>query len=121
MPLQLKPDLIMLLERAGERAAVEQDVLAGDKARLGAAQKRASEAKFFGLAEASGGIEFRPLRQHLIHTDAALLGFRLCNRAAQAVGIEWARQQAIDGDVVDHGLARKAGDEAGKAGARAIG
>src|ERR1700674_4297984 len=103
------------LKRAGERAAVEQDILAGDKACLGAAQKRAGEAKFLGIAEASGGIEFRPFRQHLIHTDTAFLGFRLCNRAAQPVGIEWTRQQAIDGDVVDHGLARKAGDEAGKA------
>ena len=41
--------------------------------------------------------------------------------AAQAVGVERARQQAVDGDVVDHGLARKSGDEAGEAGARAVG
>ena len=31
------------------------------------------------------------------------------------------RQQAVDGDVVDHGLARKAGNEAGEAGAGAVG
>ena len=42
-------------------------------------------------------------------------------RAAQPVGLERARQQPVDGDVVDHGLARQAGDEAGEAGARAVG
>ena len=41
--------------------------------------------------------------------------------AAQPVGVERSRQQAVDGDVVDHGLARDAGDKAGEAGAGAVG
>ena len=78
-------------------------------------------AEFLGIAEASGGIELGALRQQLIHRDAALFGVQLRNRAAQPIGIERPRQQAIDGDVGDHGLARKAGDKAGEAGARAVG
>src|SRR5690348_11960231 len=66
-------------QRAGKRAAVEQDVLAGDVARLGAAQERASEAKFFRIAEAAGGILPGAFGQDFIRRDAALLGFGIGN------------------------------------------
>ena len=74
-----------------------------------------------GSPKRPAGLSFAALRQHLIDGNAALLGFRLCDRAAQPVGVEWTRQQGIDGDVVDHGLARDARDKAGEAGARAVG
>ena len=64
-------------QRAREGAAVEQDVLAGDEARLGAAEERAGRAEFLGIAEASGGIELGAFRQQLFDGDAALLGLRL--------------------------------------------
>ena len=51
-------------------------------------------AEFLGVAEAAGRIEFGALGQQLIHGDAALVGVDLRHRAAQAVGIERARQQA---------------------------
>src|SRR6202166_4321462 len=58
------------LQRAGECAAVEQDVLSGDEAGLGAAQKRASLTELLGVAETAGRIEFGPFRQHRVHGDA---------------------------------------------------
>jgi hypothetical protein len=62
----------------------------------------------------------RKPRRILLGADATLL--RLCLRgAAQPVGIEGSRQQPVDGDVIDHGLARDAGDKAGEAGAGAVG
>ena len=58
----LVPDRLHL-QRAREGAAVEQDVLSGDEAGLGAAQERAGLAEFLGVAEAPGRIELGPLRQ----------------------------------------------------------
>ena len=43
------------LERAGKRAAIHQDVLAGDVAGMHRAQKRAGRAELRRLAEAPGG------------------------------------------------------------------
>src|SRR6202163_518097 len=79
-------------QRARECAAIKQDVLARDKARLGAAEKRASLAEFLGVAEAAGRIEFGALGQQLVHGDAALVRVDLRDRAAQAVGVEGAGQ-----------------------------
>src|ERR1700739_1281802 len=70
------------LQRAWECAAVEQDVLAGDEAGLGAAQESAGQAAFLRLAEAAGGIEFGPFREHRFHGGAALFRFCLGNSAA---------------------------------------
>ena len=64
-------------QRARKRAAIEQDVLAGDEAGLGAAQERAGVAELVGIAEAPGGIELGALGQQLLRRDAALLGFGL--------------------------------------------
>src|SRR5882757_1379121 len=44
-------------ECAREGAAVEQDVLTGDEAGLGAAQEGAGKPEFIRFAEAAGGIE----------------------------------------------------------------
>src|SRR5579872_1793130 len=111
---------LSILQRARKGAAVEQDVLSGDEARLGAAQEGAGEPELLGLAEAPRRIELGPFGQHLIHGDTTAFGFRLGHRAAQPVGVERSRQQPIDGDVVDHGLARDPRDKAGEAGSRAV-
>src|SRR6202171_3488712 len=108
-------------QRARKCAAIEQDVLPGDVACLGAAEKRASPPEFLGIAEASGRIELGAFGQQLVDRDAALLRVDLCDRAAQAVSIERSRQQAVDGDVVDYGLARNTCNESGEAGAGAVG
>ncbi|MGY4282393.1 hypothetical protein ACVWXO_001613 [Bradyrhizobium sp. LM2.7] len=102
--------VVMNLQRPGEGATVEQKVLPGDEAGLGAAQEGAGIAELVGLAEAAGGVELGALSQDLLRRDTALVGFGL-RGSGQAVGLERAGQQAVDGDVVDHGLARKAGDE----------
>src|SRR6266852_8174925 len=87
----------------------------------GAAPVRACLSEFLGIAEASGRIELGAFGQQLVDRDAALLRVNLCDRAAQAVGIERSRQQAIDGDVIDHGLACNACDESCETGAGAVG
>src|SRR5580692_6741747 len=74
------------LQCAREKSAVEQDVLSGDEAGLGAAEKRASLSEFLGVAEAPGGIELGALGANLLHADTALLRLRL-RHAAQPVGI----------------------------------
>ena len=58
----LVPDRLHL-QRAREGAAIEQDVLAGDEAGLGAAQERAGLAEFLGVAETPGRIELCALGQ----------------------------------------------------------
>src|SRR6202158_5535626 len=79
-------------ERAWKCARVEQDVLSGDKACLCPAQKRTGLPEFLGVAEASGGIEFCALGQHLVDGNATPFRFRLRDRTAPAVGVEGARQ-----------------------------
>src|SRR5579864_1322104 len=108
------------LQRSREGAAVEHDVLTGDVAGLGAAQERAEQAELFRFAETTARIELGTLGLQLFRRDAALLGLGLRD-AAQAVGVERPGQEPVDGDVVDHGFPRQAGDESGQAGARAVG
>src|ERR1700753_4245922 len=95
-------------ERARERAAVEQDVLSGDIARLGAAQECAGDTEFLRVAKTPGRIELGAFGQHLVRGDATLLGLAL-GGAEQAVRLERSGQQRIDRDVVDHRLAGEAG------------
>src|SRR6202012_2585107 len=101
--------------RAGISTAVEQEVLASDKTGLGAAQECAGEPKLLGVADTAGGIVLAALGDQLIDRDALLRSLGYGDWPAQAVGVERARQQAVDGDVVDHGFARDAGDKAGEA------
>src|SRR5579863_976475 len=55
---------LSILQRPRKGAAVEQDVLSGDEARLGAAQEGAGEPELLRLAEAPCRIELRPYSQH---------------------------------------------------------
>src|ERR1700751_5237708 len=109
-----------LSQRTRKGPAIEQDVLAGDEAGLGAAQERAGKAELLGIAEAPGRIELGTLRQNLLHGETALLRLAL-GRTAKSVGFERPRQQAVDRNIVDHGLAGEAGDKARQPGARAVG
>src|SRR5574340_945115 len=107
-------------ERARIRPAVEQQVLAGDEAGVGAAQEGAGVAEFGRVAEAAGGIGVHARAAHLLVGLAARLGARH-ERGLQAIGVERPGQQVVDGDVVLHGLARQSGDEAGEPRARTVG
>src|SRR6476469_4276386 len=101
-----------ILERARERATVDQEVHAGDVARLRAAEIRARIAELGRVAESSGGNRFQPLLRGLRLRDAGRLR-EAGEGLARAVGEERARQQVVDRHVVLRRLARHAGDEAG--------
>src|ERR1022692_1362892 len=90
-------------ESTGVAAAVDQNVLADDIARLRAAQESTSLAELGGAAEAARGVRSR---------------FEI---AAQPIGVEGAGKQVVDRHVVPRNLARKTRDKAGQAAARAIG
>src|SRR5215472_17039288 len=85
-------------ERAREHAAVDQQVLSGDVAGRGRAQERTGGAELVRRAEAPGRNRGGACGCDLVDRGALLLGGGLDVRA-QAVGVEGARQQAIDGDV----------------------
>src|SRR5258706_998363 len=73
------------LEGTGVDAAVDQEVLAGDVARLGAAQIGAELAELLGRAEAAGGNRLLPLALDLLGRLALLLPGKL-GVAYQPVG-----------------------------------
>src|ERR1700738_2623758 len=60
-PLRGDPLGLICLHRAGKRAAVQQDVLAGDEAGLGAAEECAGNAEFLGIAGPAGRVFAGPL------------------------------------------------------------
>src|SRR5215472_2299691 len=101
-----------------ERATVDQQVLPGDIAGLGRAQERAGGAELVRCAEALGRNRDGTRGRDLVDRGALLLGGGLDVRA-QAVSVEGARQQAIDGDVCARHRACDAGHEGGEPGARA--
>src|SRR5882672_7028637 len=107
------------LERAGVDAAVDQEILAGDVARLDAAQVGAELAELLGGAEAAGRDLLFPLALDLLRGPALLLRSKL-GVADQPVGPEAPREEVVDGDVVRDGFAREARDEAGEAAPRAV-
>src|SRR6267143_3231261 len=107
------------LERAGIDTAVDQEILAGDVARLDAAQVGAELAELLGRAEAAGRDLFFPLALDLLRSLALLLRRKL-GVADQPVGPEAPGKQVVDGDVVHDGFARETGDEAGEAAPRAV-
>ncbi|KAG1254265.1 hypothetical protein G6F65_017109 [Rhizopus arrhizus] len=108
-----------LLERTGVGAAVDQQVLPGEVTGLYAAQEGAGGAEFVRRAEAAGGNLLAAALGHF--AGVAILARTVGEVGAQAVGVELAGQQVVDGDVVGHGAARQAGDEAGQATARTVG
>src|SRR4029079_15814415 len=75
-PLQELP-AIQFLERAGKMAAVHEQVLAGDEARMHAAKESAGRAELLDGAEALGRVRLR----------ADLLQLRL--RLAELLGVEF--------------------------------
>src|SRR6478736_4714032 len=90
-------------ERAAERAAVNQQILASDVAGLRGTEECAGRTEFIGIAEALGRDAGNALGSDLVDALALLFG-RFAQRAAQAVGVECARQYIIDGHVlVRHG------------------
>src|SRR3954467_15190751 len=105
-----------ILERARKGATVEEKILAGDEARLRAAQIGAGGAELLDGAEALGRVGLGARLAQLLAALAARRGIEI-EVGAQPVGLERARQQAVDGHVMAYGLAREAGDEAGEPGA----
>src|SRR3978361_982186 len=83
--------LLCWLHRAWIGAAIEQNVLTGYEAGLGAAQERAGETELFGIAEPAGRIFGGPLGENLLGGDAGGLGLAGGN-TCHAVGGERARQ-----------------------------
>src|SRR5439155_8275771 len=90
---------VRLPHRRVEGAAVQQQVLADDKARRGGAQKGAGGAELLGVADPAGRIGGRALCQHLVERDvlAARLEF---DAGTQPVGQKGTRQQVVNRDVV---------------------
>src|SRR5258706_4631163 len=107
------------LERAGIDTAVDQEILAGDVARLDAAKVGAELAELLGGAEAAGRDLFFPFAFDLLRSFALLLRRNL-SVADQPVGPEAPREQVVDGDVVRDGFARETRDKAGEAAPRAV-
>src|SRR5882724_375356 len=107
------------LERAGIDTAVDQEILAGDIARLDAAQVGAELAELLGGAEAAGRDLFFPLALDLLRSPALLLRRKL-GVADQPVGPEATGEEVVDGDVVRDGFAREARGEAGEAARRTV-
>src|SRR2546425_9338151 len=83
--------MLSLLERAGIDAAVDQEILSGDVARLDAAQVGAELAELLGRAEAAGRNRFLDVPPHLFHGLALLLRGEL-GVALQPVGPEAPRR-----------------------------
>ena len=108
------------LKGSGKSAAVYDEVLTGNIARLGAAHKRAQIAEFGRVTEPAGRVCLAPAGDNVIQVLAGFFRRRELG-LAQAVGIERSRQNIVDGDVVNHRRARQAGDKSGQPGARAIG
>src|SRR6185312_7293542 len=79
----------------------------------------AHHAELLGGAEAAGRMGLGARGVLLLEALAGLGGARP-GRVAEPIGVERARQQAVDGDAVTDRGARHAGDEAGQARARAV-
>src|SRR6266705_5729572 len=93
------------LEGTGVDAAVNQEILAGDVARLHAAKIGAELAELLGRAEAARRNRFLDVPPHLLHGLAFLLRGEL-GVALQPVGPEAPGEQVVDRDVVRDGRAR---------------
>src|SRR5579862_7227955 len=77
-------------------ATIHQDVLPRHVPRMHRAQKGAHHAELLGGAKAAGGMRLGRRLVFLVKVAAGLGGTRL-HRAAQPIGVEWPRQQAVDG------------------------
>ena len=79
-------------EGGGERPAVDQQIMSGDKAGMGGAQKRAGRAEFLGLADPLGRDAGDPLCARRLRGGVVAFGGGLEDRA-QPVGFERTRKQ----------------------------
>src|SRR6267142_439394 len=108
-----------VLESAGVDAAVDEEILPGDVAGLGAAQIRAQIAEFLGRPEAARRDRLLQIPLDVLDAPALLLRVEL-GVALQPVGPEPPGEDIVDGDVGGDGLARQPGDEAGEAAPRTV-
>src|SRR5260221_13337502 len=98
----------------GIRSAVQQDVLTGEVRGVDAAEKSTGLSELRGSAESPGGnLCHRLLRQGGLWLPGLLGGGG--EAAAQALGVETARQEIVDGDVLVGGFAGDARHESGEA------
>src|SRR6185312_8495884 len=115
-----RPALRRLPHRRVEGAAVEQQVLADDKARRGGAEEGAGIAELGRVADAAGRGGRAALGELLLERD--VLALRLVGDAAlQPVGQERPGQEPVDRHVVFGDLAGEAGAERGEPRAGAVG
>src|SRR5579863_1537089 len=98
------------LKRPRKRAAVDQDVLAGDVARLSAGEEGAEFAELFRSPEALGRDRRLALAPRRRFGNSARLGL-LLKAAPQAVGVEGAGLDRIDGHIVLGDLPGGRGEE----------
>ena len=105
-------------KRAGEQAAIDQDVLAGDVAGMGRAEEGADLAEFLDGAEAPGGNLGDRAGGKLLDLGAGPFS-RPFPAGGQPFGIHAARQDVVDGDVSVGDLAADPGEERRQAGAGA--
>src|SRR5207248_320703 len=106
-------------ERAGVGAAVDQEVLAGDVARLHAADEGTQLPEVGRVAETAGRVGGGALGPDLVDRPARAAGVGLDARP-DAVGVERAGQDVVDRDAPAYRLPRDAGDEARQPRARAV-
>src|SRR5215218_5657257 len=85
-------DCERLSKRPWVRAAIEQQILTDDVARMHAAQERAGRAELRRIAEAPDGNGVARLLQHMIERIAGGLGAAL-HRGSQARRVETAWQK----------------------------
>src|SRR5262245_27594299 len=109
-----------LSQRPGERAAVNQQILARDESRMRRAQKRASGAEFGHFAQALCRDRRNAFGFRLLVGDVAALG-GAAKHGLEPVGFERAGEQIVDRDVLLGDLARDAGHENAQAAACAGG
>src|SRR5262249_32485273 len=103
--------------RPRESAAIDEEVLPGDVAGLGGAQKGAGGAEFSRRAEALGGHGRHALAPCLLDRDTPVLGNSRHVRL-QPFRLECAGQEKVDGDVGRGNRARDPGEESGQTRAR---
>src|SRR5215467_11342865 len=105
------------LERAVECAAVNQQILASDVAGMRGAQESTGSAELVRISESPGRNAGDAVRSDLVDALAPLF-CSFVQRTAQAVGVESARQDIVDGHVLVRHRTCDSGQEGGQAGAR---
>src|SRR5580704_13613639 len=85
-------------ERAGENAAVDENVLSGNVAGVRRAKESAHGAEFVGLADAARRYGGDALGEGCVVADLLFLHGGL-DIGPEAIGLEYAGQHEVDGDV----------------------